>query len=329
MVKPKEIIETIDNAKPFNKKEIAENYRDLSINWEVFFNSADKDTNESNIINLSFGDPNEKVRSYLIFCRADLNTYPEFKSMEKGQKMLIKGKIDDIKIPYGIFLKNCVFDFIKKDVTSQNYHTPKEPLNNKIINPSFVVNNSQLHFGTGDNIGKDKIENNDKEESNKKWYKRPEVMVPIILTIVAIVIAFLSIPWLSNLIPALKIKQNDQTEIPTKLSETISPINILNIFSKLDSFNISLDRQNFLANYEDKEVSGTGYFNDISRFGETYYVYLNIGNNFVACSFNTNTANEIKDKLLLLNKGDRVSFSGIFTGNHLNGGSYWYVRDCK
>lgn len=181
--------------------------------------------------------------------------------------------------------------------------------------PVFNVKDSQLHFGIGDNIGRDKNKNSKQSLLEKYWWG---FLIPILVGLIIYFITNGEIPRLLNI-----------SKTPNYLSENksvSSTVNIWNILSRADGFGTTLEKENFLEKYKSSEIYGAGSFNDINKVSESYYVFVYIGKYPVACSFE-NVDSQIERKLLLLQKGDTVSFKGTFMSGSLNGVA-WYVRSC-
>lgn len=81
------------------------------------------------------------------------------------------------------------------------------------------------------------------------------------------------------------------------------------------------------------EVELNNLQDSFARRGLTFSgMRIKAGKYLVICSFEKNNTdsenNQIENKLLLMKKGDLISFSGIFTGGSFNGQG-WYVNNCK
>ena len=174
-------------------------------------------------------------------------------------------------------------------------------------------------YVVGDKIGRDK--NTALPESNwlsKYWWS---LIIPVVVIVVAFMITEGRFPQAFNF---LQSRLDFTLENNTTLATTTR--NISDILSKNNNLGTTLEQKSFLENYKDSEVYGLGFFTNIDEVGETYYVFMNVGNNPVACAFSSD--NETRQKLLLLKRGDRVSFSGTFTVANLNGVA-WYIKDCN
>ena len=181
-IKPEDIIKEIENAPPFQRDDVAKNYENISVNWDVYFESIfDKGNKEIRLMlgANSFGYP-------WIYCSVNLEEYPEIKVIKTGKRIWITGKIARVR-GHEIYLTGCKLKF-KKD---KGYNK-----NNSIIQ----IKNPQFHFGKGDNVGGNKIEEDkSRKEASLKEYKGQKkqwwLNLPIIIMIASLSIAVISIPW--------------------------------------------------------------------------------------------------------------------------------------
>lgn len=142
----------------------------------------------------------------------------------------------------------------------------------------------------------------------RAWWRRPEVVVFLILGIIAIVIAFVSIPWLQNWISFFRVNQ-DSTNLTSQLVAT-STINISDVLSKALTLDTVVERQDFLKKYIGSQVYGRGVVEEISRAGDGFLVDVDINRQTITCP---QSGDEENEKRLLLLKGRTISFSGVFT----------------
>ena len=92
----------------------------------------------------------------------------------------------------------------------------KEIQNEKLSSSAiFNIKKSQLHFGSGDNVKRDKIKFME-QPSSKPWWQRPEIVVPII-------IAVISIPWWPQIIRLVIKNTPDAIEQPKESSVSKLP----------------------------------------------------------------------------------------------------------
>lgn len=104
-------------------------------------------------------------------------------------------------------------------------------------------------------------------------------------------------------------------------------INIESIFSKMDKSDTSLEKSNFIEKYQNSNVIGEGVFLDLYGISKEYYrVQLNSSGRPISCSFDLN--DDIEQRLLILKKGQKITFSGKFTNSH-DFGIGWSIEDCR
>jgi hypothetical protein len=163
-------------------------------------------------------------------------------------------------------------------------------------------------------------------EDTKPWWKKPEVIIPI-------VIAIISIPWLPTLYQSyLQPLLLDTEKVTGALSDVpeglaTSTMNIISILDKNFTFTTAFEKSKFIENYRDTAVYGRGTFRDLSVAGTTYYLYLTVGRYPVACSFES-PDKELENKLISFIKGSSSSFLGKFTGHGLWDDGSWVVDNC-
>jgi hypothetical protein len=107
---------------------------------------------------------------------------------------------------------------------------------------------------------------------------------------------------------------------------TSSP-NLNAIFKKKDSYSNSLDKQNFIQNYQNTFIYGEGDIQDYNKNDTGYIVYMRVENNETVCLFGSNYNKDI----LLLQPGNSIKFSGVFTTSgygYYQGVSPWTIENC-
>lgn len=188
----------------------------------------------------------------------------------------------------GIILPNII------NVDTSNKHEMKiSPIHTQ---DSFTVLGDYFH---GDKIGHDK--NINQTQNTPHWFKRPEIIIPII-------IAIISIPWWPNLYknivgsPIITITSNQELASTTP--------NLLDIYKKAFSYDILADRQDFFGKYKDSKIYGDGTVREISSLNNRYILDINIGSYSVLCP---QERTEDFERLYPLLKGKKVRFYGIFT----------------
>ena len=172
-ITPQQIMEKVRTAPPFQREEISEKYKGISVkDWEVYFSSITKLPEDK--LRLSFFRKHENFPPFFIFCEVGVRDYPEFQVMEEGHKIFLSGIISGVNYILGIDIIDAKLIFIKEEI-------PKQPVN---------IVNSQVHLGVGDIIGRDKIEERPENRNEKEWYEKPIGLI-IVGIIIAIVASFL------------------------------------------------------------------------------------------------------------------------------------------
>lgn len=115
--------------------------------------------------------------------------------------------------------------------------------------------------------------------------------------------------------------------IPVSGNISTTTPNLADIFLKTNSM-LDLEKENFVKDFENGPVYAVGaVFDNINSSGDHFIVRMAVERNAIGCAFNS----DFKKELLLLKKGDKVNFYGIFTGSGLSGyGAVnpWYITDC-
>jgi hypothetical protein len=192
--------------------------------------------------------------------------------------------------------------------------------NKTILSPTLNIKNSQLHFGRGDNTGRDKKNKDNNSETNffkKYWWG---LIIPIIIILVSYGITEGKLPQLITNLFNANIERSLITNIST------STINIADVLNKMNSFKTSLERNEFINNYKGNQIYGTGLFMDIFHPSMGYILTINISKNKVSCVLVENNINE--NQLRLLKTGQNLSFTGIFNGSVVFETSGWLIDDC-
>ncbi len=196
---------------------------------------------------------------------------------------------------------------VKKANHDKSYVDSKDTKNLVNVSGDYVA---------GDKIGRDK--NTNLPESNwlsKYWW---QLLIAVVSGVIVFLITQGKISTLFNL-PITQVS-------PTRSSLATSTVHVWDILSKNESFNTSLERQTFFDSFKGAITDGAGSFIDISKTSDTYYVFMQIGKYPVACSF-TNVDAQVERNLMLLKKGDKISFSGTFANSSLNNVA-WYITNC-
>ena len=152
--------------------------------------------------------------------------------------------------------------------------------------------------------------------------------IPLWLKYLSTIAGIIAVMWgvYVYFVPSgIEVIKAQQTASAFDAKITGNSINIAAIFNGYGTKETSLDKQNFLKVYTDTDVYGSGSFLDISRGGDQYLITLQVSDNLVSCEF-ANAA-DVEKRLLLLRKGQNVSFTGTFSNSMVWGGG-WAVKRC-
>lgn len=201
------------------------------------------------------------------------------------------------------------------DVFTDNY-SGKGKISSPTQNQPISISHSNVHFGHGDNSGFNNLDETFKDIP--LWLKWLIAIVTVLALLWGVFIYFFP----DKPFPAVITHSQESSGIST------STPNLADILSKNNTLNTSLEKQDFIKNYANTVVYGSGSFTDISKMDQGYIVEMTITNNAVSCQFNF----DYEKTLLLLKAGRVINFLGTFTGSGIgfgNGGvSPWYVKDC-
>lgn len=178
-----------------------------------------------------------------------------------------------------------------------------------------TIHNSSVHFGSGHNVG-----------SNSNFLQAaPDI--PLWLKWLVAVAAVLVLLWgiYTYFFPnssslGMNLIHSPETGMAT------STINISDILTKLNGMNTSLEAENFLKNYTNTNVYGSGSFENIAQPAQDFIVTISVSGGEVSCDFDFSTSTQ--ESLLLLQKGQKIAFTGIFTGDTDGDNGGWYVSNC-
>jgi|SRR3989344_4470265 len=192
----------------------------------------------------------------------------------------------------------------------------KEIENGQATQPTvFNVKGSQLHFGSGDNIGRDKNKNPQPSLLSKYWWG---LLIPIVVIVVGFIVTEGKKPELLNFLRG----RGEMNEVESVATSTL---NLSDILAEYNSKETSLEKQNFLKIYDNTIIQGSGSFVDIGKVRNGYLVTINVSHNEVSCIFGGDP--EIEKRLLLLKKGQLINFSGTFTNAVVFRGG-WSIQNC-
>jgi hypothetical protein len=110
-------------------------------------------------------------------------------------------------------------------------------------------------------------------------------------------------------------------------SVATSTTSLAAILSRSEDFDTAYEQQAFFKNYEGKPVNVTGTYANFWNSGERYFVLIDVRSERVACVL-VDASGDVASRLLLLKKGQQISFVGTFTNAALNG-VYREVTECS
>ncbi len=172
----------VESAPVFQRKSVEAGYKGFKVSWELEFRSINQ--YEKDKVKLSTVDS----RGYpWVYFNVNLDKYPELKILKIKEKIIVKGKIDDIS-GHTINLVHCHIDFLK-----QNKSVPIS------MNP--------------------KIKNLTIKNNMKEWFKNLETdkKILIITAVVTLLVAIISIPWWPRIFSFLKNNiNNNEAHLNTK-----------------------------------------------------------------------------------------------------------------
>ena len=115
---------------------------------------------------------------------------------------------------------------------------------------------------------------------------------------------------------------------PTNVSASVmaSSLSVDDILKGYSAKGTSLEKQSFMSTYEGARIYGIGSFVDIAKAGDGYLVTTQTSKGIVSCQFNRDA--ETEKRLLLMEKGRTIAFTGVFTNSVVWGGG-WSVKDCS
>jgi hypothetical protein len=138
---PSEIREAIQAAPLYQQEDVAKHYVGLKVKWNLVVQSILKDGEKNITVCLS-----EKERDLTpwVNIKAGVDEYPSLKFAKRGYKVTVEGHIK--KADTDIFLKDTQLYF--EDEPARAVDKPVAPV---------TITHSQVHYGNGDNVGRDKV----------------------------------------------------------------------------------------------------------------------------------------------------------------------------
>lgn len=114
--------------------------------------------------------------------------------------------------------------------------------------------------------------------------------------------------------------------VPQVAGIATSTPNLADIFSKANSLATILERQGVLSRYKESYVYATSEVRDISKYGSTYYVDLDVEGVIVTCPI---PESEERNKLIPILQGKQITIYGVFTYTNLLDKTGLIIGDCK
>ena len=187
------------------------------------------------------------------------------------------------------------------------------------VPPATVrITESNFHFGTGDNVGRDKIKKQDNFMKD----------IPLWLKYLVAVATVIGVGWTVYIyfIPGGGFVLGSPITHSEAENETAtSTLNISDILAKYNALDTNLEQRNFLEKYRDAKIYGRGIYKNIDKPGDRFLITVNVSTGLVSCY--TNGDLETEQKLSLLKIGQTVNFTGTFSTSVTWGGG-WSVDDC-
>lgn len=220
--------------------------------------------------------------------------------------------------------KQYAFDKVDEEIKGERSGGPQ----------TVHIRDSQFHFGDGQNISARGVVKQDVgSRIHEKWWQRPEVIIGV----VTVIIALISIPywpvWYRYFFPTAESIPSILTDsVSSSQSISTTTTSLVSILDKNFTFRTEAERQDFREEYLNEEVYGEGIFVDRSK-DQNYnmqFLYMNDGRYPVVCKIE-NPSEGMLHKLALLTPGNKVLFTGFFTGTGmafaLVEGS-WVLNNC-
>lgn len=165
---PAKLKERIDGAIPFDRHRVMKDCAGTLIEWPVSFYNI----GEGNRARVVFKDLDGW---YLIFGYVDLNNSPEFKHMDAGTQLTIRGEIEAVdELTVHI-----------KDISVVR----KENLSSSAIPVVHINRVQQLHLGVGDNRISSPILPSSK--GSREWYEKSYGIL-VLLVIGGLIVAYIA-----------------------------------------------------------------------------------------------------------------------------------------
>jgi hypothetical protein len=122
---PEDMTKQVESLPPFQRDTGWAAYKDLEVCWQAVFHGIGEDepANESNpkakkkwVVDLKHYDSNIRYAAGIICCPGvDIEEYPQFKSMQKNELLIVRGKVEAAKA-YWVLLFPAAFEFCGKRI---------------------------------------------------------------------------------------------------------------------------------------------------------------------------------------------------------------------
>lgn len=113
---PIQIFENFNNTRPFQQSNIVDSYKGLYVNWELKLEKISLNGHDASIYFSTTGE-----RGVIACLNVDLPLNPGLKVMDKGELILIEGKITDLD-EISIELDKCSFTIMKQNTNGVTHY---------------------------------------------------------------------------------------------------------------------------------------------------------------------------------------------------------------
>lgn len=88
-----EIVDTINAAPPFQRKQLAQNYSGIRISWEGYLRRVDEDHVNVSRVRVNLAVDESEILGYSFWFSVSPDRLPEIKTMPRNSKLRVAGKI--------------------------------------------------------------------------------------------------------------------------------------------------------------------------------------------------------------------------------------------
>ncbi len=142
---PQEIWKSIREVPPYVQEEVAKSYEGTDVRWQLEFWSLKKLSGDK--VRLSLYPDANTVTPHVSF-NTDTSIYPRLKHLRQKEEVFVTGSIKTVDGAAITLTDDTAVFFDKKE-----WKAGKQP---QTLTPAMSISHSQLHFGSGDNVGGDK-----------------------------------------------------------------------------------------------------------------------------------------------------------------------------